>query len=233
MQRAFARAIRSGAIDVIVIDSVAALVPKAEIEGEMGDSHMGLQARIMSQALRKLTAAVSKSNITLIFTNQLRDKIGVMFGSPETTTGGKALKFYASVRLDVRRIAQIKDGTNVIGNRTKVKVVKNKVAPPFREVEFDIMYNEGISKIGDLVDSAVDMEIIKKAGAWFSYNDQRMQGREGVKNMLLENTELYDRLNNEVREAMGMEVKSDPASNGAPVNGSNGEAKAPKEKAKK
>ncbi len=225
--------VRSNALDVIVVDSVAALTPRAEIEGEMGDSHMGLQARLMSQALRKLTAAVSKSNITLIFTNQLRDKIGVMFGSPETTTGGKALKFYASVRLDVRRIAQIKDGTNVIGNRTKVKVVKNKVAPPFREVEFDIMYNEGISKIGDLVDSAVDMEIIKKAGAWFSYNDQRMQGREGVKNMLLENTELYDRLNNEVREAMGMEVKSDPASNGAPVNGSNGEAKAPKEKAKK
>jgi recombination protein RecA len=225
--------VRSNALDVIVVDSVAALTPRAEIEGEMGDSHMGLQARLMSQALRKLTAAVSKSNITLIFTNQLRDKIGVMFGSPETTTGGKALKFYASVRLDVRRIAQIKDGTNVIGNRTKVKVVKNKVAPPFREVEFDIMYNEGISKIGDLVDSAVDMEIIKKAGAWFSYNDQRMQGREGVKNMLLENTELYERLNNEVREAMGMDVKSDPASNGAPVNGSNGEAKAPKEKAKK
>lgn len=225
--------VRSNALDVIVVDSVAALTPRAEIEGEMGDSHMGLQARLMSQALRKLTAAVSKSNITLIFTNQLRDKIGVMFGSPETTTGGKALKFYASVRLDVRRIAQIKDGTNVIGNRTKVKVVKNKVAPPFREVEFDIMYNEGISKIGDLVDSAVDMEIIKKAGAWFSYNDQRMQGREGVKNMLLENTELYERLNNEVREAMGMEVKSDPASNGASVNGSNGEAKAPKEKAKK
>lgn len=225
--------VRSNALDVIVVDSVAALTPRAEIEGEMGDSHMGLQARLMSQALRKLTAAVSKSNITLIFTNQLRDKIGVMFGSPETTTGGKALKFYASVRLDVRRIAQIKDGTNVIGNRTKVKVVKNKVAPPFREVEFDIMYNEGISKIGDLVDSAVDMEIIKKAGAWFSYNDQRMQGREGVKNMLLENTELYKKLNNEVREAMGMEIKAEPKSNGAASNGTNGEAKQPKEKAKK
>jgi recombination protein RecA len=225
--------VRSNALDVIVVDSVAALTPRAEIEGEMGDSHMGLQARLMSQALRKLTAAVSKSNITLIFTNQLRDKIGVMFGSPETTTGGKALKFYASVRLDVRRIAQIKDGTNVIGNRTKVKVVKNKVAPPFREVEFDIMYNEGISKIGDLVDSAVDMEIIKKAGAWFSYNDQRMQGREGVKNMLLENTELYKKLNNEVREAMGMDVKPEPKTNGAASNGTNGEAKAPKEKAKK
>jgi len=225
--------VRSNALDVIVVDSVAALTPRAEIEGEMGDSHMGLQARLMSQALRKLTAAVSKSNITLIFTNQLRDKIGVMFGSPETTTGGKALKFYASVRLDVRRIAQIKDGTNVIGNRTKVKVVKNKVAPPFREVEFDIMYNEGISKIGDLVDSAVDMEIIKKAGAWFSYNDQRMQGREGVKNMLLENTELYKKLNNDVREAMGMEIKAEPKSNGAASNGTNGEAKVPKEKAKK
>jgi len=223
--------VRSNALDIIVVDSVAALTPRAEIEGEMGDSHMGLQARLMSQALRKLTSAVSKSNISLMFTNQLRDKIGVMFGSPETTTGGKALKFYASVRMDVRRIAQIKDGTNVIGNRTKVKVVKNKVAPPFREVEFDIIYNEGISKLGDLVDTAVDMEIIKKAGAWFSYNEQRMQGREGVKNMLLENPELLARLNNEVREAMGMEVtpettKKEPSANG------NGEAK-PKEKAAK
>jgi len=223
--------VRSNALDIIVVDSVAALTPRAEIEGEMGDSHMGLQARLMSQALRKLTSAVSKSNISLMFTNQLRDKIGVMFGSPETTTGGKALKFYASVRMDVRRIAQIKDGTNVIGNRTKVKVVKNKVAPPFREVEFDIIYNEGISKLGDLVDTAVDMEIIKKAGAWFSYNEQRMQGREGVKNMLLENPELLARLNNEVREAMGMDVtpettKKEPSANG------NGEAK-PKEKAAK
>lgn len=223
--------VRSNALDIIVVDSVAALTPRAEIEGEMGDSHMGLQARLMSQALRKLTSAVSKSNISLMFTNQLRDKIGVMFGSPETTTGGKALKFYASVRMDVRRIAQIKDGTNVIGNRTKVKVVKNKVAPPFREVEFDIIYNEGISKLGDLVDTAVDMEIIKKAGAWFSYNEQRMQGREGVKNMLLENPELLARLNNEVREAMGMDVtpettKKEPLANG------NGEAK-PKEKAAK
>jgi recombination protein RecA len=223
--------VRSNALDIIVVDSVAALTPRAEIEGEMGDSHMGLQARLMSQALRKLTSAVSKSNISLMFTNQLRDKIGVMFGSPETTTGGKALKFYASVRMDVRRIAQIKDGTNVIGNRTKVKVVKNKVAPPFREVEFDIIYNEGISKLGDLVDTAVDMEIIKKAGAWFSYNEQRMQGREGVKNMLLENPELLARLNNEVREAMGMDVtpettKKEPSTNG------NGEAK-PKEKAAK
>jgi recombination protein RecA len=226
--------VRSNALDIIVVDSVAALTPRAEIEGEMGDSHMGLQARLMSQALRKLTSAVSKSNISLMFTNQLRDKIGVMFGSPETTTGGKALKFYASVRMDVRRIAQIKDGTNVIGNRTKVKVVKNKVAPPFREVEFDIIYNEGISKLGDLVDTAVDMEIIKKAGAWFSYNEQRMQGREGVKNMLLENPELLARLNNEVREAMGMEVtpESTKKESAAGSNGTNGEAK-PKEKASK
>ena len=223
--------VRSNALDIIVVDSVAALTPRAEIEGEMGDSHMGLQARLMSQALRKLTSAVSKSNISLMFTNQLRDKIGVMFGSPETTTGGKALKFYASVRLDVRRIAQIKDGTNVIGNRTKVKVVKNKVAPPFREVEFDIIYNEGISKLGDLVDTAVDMEIIKKAGAWFSYNEQRMQGREGVKNMLLENPELLARLNNEVREAMGMDVTPETAKKEPSTNG-NGEAK-PKEKAAK
>lgn len=232
--------VRSNALDIIVVDSVAALTPRAEIEGEMGDSHMGLQARLMSQALRKLTSAVSKSNISLIFTNQLRDKIGVMFGSPETTTGGKALKFYASVRLDVRRIAQIKDGTNVVGNRTKVKVVKNKVAPPFREVEFDIMYNEGISKIGDLIDMAVNMEIIKKAGAWFSYNDQRMQGREGVKNVLNENPDLYKQLNRELREAMGLDVKPDVPVNGngeSKLNGeakTNGESKAKeKEKAKK
>ncbi len=223
--------VRSNALDIIVVDSVAALTPRAEIEGEMGDSHMGLQARLMSQALRKLTSAVSKSNISLMFTNQLRDKIGVMFGSPETTTGGKALKFYASVRMDVRRIAQIKDGTNVIGNRTKVKVVKNKVAPPFKEVEFDIIYNEGISKLGDLVDTAVNMEIIKKAGAWFSYNDQRMQGREGVKNLLIENPELYKKLNNEVREAMGMDVVAETTKKDSSTNG-NGEAK-PKEKAKK
>ncbi len=225
--------VRSNALDIIVVDSVAALTPRAEIEGEMGDSHMGLQARLMSQALRKLTSAVSKSNISLMFTNQLRDKIGVMFGSPETTTGGKALKFYASVRMDVRRIAQIKDGTNVIGNRTKVKVVKNKVAPPFKEVEFDIIYNEGISKLGDLVDTAVNMEIIKKAGAWFSYNEQRMQGREGVKNMLIENPDVYKKLNNEVREAMGMDLitestKKEPSSNGS----GSSEAK-PKEKTKK
>ncbi|MCC6865320.1 MAG: recombinase RecA [Ignavibacteria bacterium] len=225
--------VRSNALDIIIVDSVAALTPRAEIEGEMGDSHMGLQARLMSQALRKLTAAVAKSNLALMFTNQLRDKIGVMFGSPETTTGGKALKFYASVRLDVRRIAQIKDGTNVVGNRTKVKVVKNKVAPPFREVEFDIIYNEGISKLGDLVDTAVDMEIIKKAGAWFSYNDQRMQGREGVKNALIENPAMLKKLENEVREAMGMEVKSEPAPQKSSSNGSANTEPKPKEKVKK
>jgi len=196
--------VRSNALDVIVIDSVAALTPRAEIEGEMGDSHMGLQARLMSQALRKLTAAVAKSNLCLIFTNQLREKIGVMFGNPETTTGGKALKFYASVRMDVRKIAAIKDGSNVIGNRTKVKIVKNKVAPPFREVEFDIMYNEGISRIGDLIDTAVNAELIQKSGAWFSYKGQRMQGREGVKNALMDNPALMNQLEAEVREILGM-----------------------------
>jgi recombination protein RecA len=201
--------VRSNALDVIVVDSVAALTPRAEIEGEMGDSHMGLQARLMSQALRKLTAAVAKSNLSLIFTNQLREKIGVMFGNPETTTGGKALKFYATVRLDIRRIAAIKDGANVIGNRTRVKVVKNKVAPPFKEVEFDILYNEGISKIGDLVDTAVNLNIIQKAGAWFAYQGQRMQGREGVKTVLLENPKLIEKLKNEVRTAMGIETHTE------------------------
>ena len=207
--------VRSNALDVIVIDSVAALTPRAEIEGEMGDSHMGLQARLMSQALRKLTAAVSKSHVSLIFTNQLREKIGVMFGNPETTTGGKALKFYASVRLDIRRIAAIKDGTNVIGNRTKVKVVKNKVAPPFKEVEFDILYNEGISKLGDLVDTAVNMGIIQKSGAWFSYQGQRMQGREGVKNALLENTKLMDKLRHEVGITLGIEPETESTDAGS------------------
>ncbi|KAA0208208.1 MAG: recombinase RecA [Ignavibacteriaceae bacterium] len=195
--------VRSNALDVIVVDSVAALTPRAEIEGEMGDSVMGMQARLMSQALRKLTAAVSKSNVVLIFTNQLREKIGVMFGSPETTTGGKALKFYASVRMDIRRIAAIKDGTDVIGNRTKVKIVKNKVAPPFREVEFDIMYNEGISKVGDLIDLAVAKDIIKKGGAWFTYGDNRVQGRDGMKKLLQENDELQNKIETEVRKALG------------------------------
>lgn len=196
--------VRSNSLDVIIIDSVAALTPRAEIEGEMGDSVMGMQARLMSQALRKLTAAVSKSNVVLIFTNQLREKIGVMFGSPETTTGGKALKFYASIRMDIRRIAAIKDGTDVIGNRTKVKIVKNKMAPPFKEVEFDIIYNEGISKLGDLVDLAVNKEIIKKAGAWFQYGENRMQGREGVKKLLMEDKEILKKLFKEVKVAVGM-----------------------------
>ncbi|HPS64814.1 MAG TPA: recombinase RecA, partial [Ignavibacteria bacterium] len=196
--------VRSNALDVIVVDSVAALTPRAEIEGEMGDSVMGMQARLMSQALRKLTAAVAKSNVCLIFTNQLREKIGVMFGNPETTTGGKALKFYASVRLDIRRIGAIKDGDQVLGNRTKVKVVKNKVAPPFKEVEFDILYNEGISRIGDLIDIAVNKEIIKKSGAWFTVGENRVQGRDGVKRYLSENKEEYDKLASQVMEALGM-----------------------------
>lgn len=216
--------VRSNALDVIVVDSVAALTPRAEIEGEMGDSVMGMQARLMSQALRKLTAAVAKSNVVLIFTNQLRDKIGVMFGSPETTTGGKALKFYASIRMDIRRIAAIKDGTDVVGNRTKVKIVKNKVAPPFKEVEFDIMYNEGISKIGDLIDFAVNKEIIKKGGAWFTYGDMRMQGKEGVKKALLEDRETLKKLYNEVKGAAGI---VDASANGVPEQ--NGTAKKEKE----
>ncbi len=197
--------VRSNALDVIVVDSVAALTPRAEIEGEMGDAVMGMQARLMSQALRKLTAAVSKSNVSLIFTNQLRDKIGVMFGSPETTTGGKALKFYASIRMDIRRIAAIKDGTDVVGNRTKVKIVKNKVAPPFKEVEFDIMYNEGISKIGDLIDIAVAKEIIKKGGAWFTYGENRVQGRDGLKKVLQEEPEIYNKLLSEVKDFLGFD----------------------------
>lgn len=195
--------VRSNALDVIVVDSVAALTPRAEIEGEMGDSVMGMQARLMSQALRKLTAAVSKSKVSLIFTNQLREKIGVMFGSPETTTGGKALKFYSSIRMDIRRIAAIKEGADVIGNRTKVKIVKNKVAPPFKIVEFDIMYNEGISKIGDLIDLAVENNIIKKGGAWFTYEDNRVQGRDGLKKLLNEDRELLKKLYKEVKIAIG------------------------------
>ena len=197
--------VRSGAVDVIVIDSVAALVPRAEIEGEMGDAHMGLQARLMSQALRKLTATVSKSNTCVIFINQIRDKIGVMFGNPETTTGGRALKFYTSVRIDIRRIATIKEGQDVVGNRTKVKVVKNKLAPPFREAEFDIMYAEGISRIGDVLDLAVNYNILQKSGTWFSYNDLRLgQGRENTKRYLSENTKLLNELEQKVREKIGL-----------------------------
>ena len=192
--------IRSGAIDIVVIDSVAALTPKSEIEGEMGDSKMGLHARLMSQALRKLTGTISKTNCTVFFINQLREKIGVMFGNPETTTGGNALKFYASVRLDIRRSTQIKDGDNVLGNRTKVKVVKNKVAPPFKVAEFDIMYGEGISKTGEILDLAVEFEIIKKAGSWFSYGDTKLgQGRDAVKVLIKDNPELADELEQKIK----------------------------------
>lgn len=198
--------VRSGALDVIVVDSVAALVPKAEIEGEMGDSHMGLQARLMSQALRKLTGTVSKSNTSVIFINQVREKIGVMFGNPETTTGGRALKFYTSVRLDIRRIATIKEGGDSVGNRTKVKVVKNKMAPPFREAEFDIMYSEGISKEGDILDKAVDFRIVEKSGTWFSYNEIRLgQGRENVKRFLQENKDMLEEITKNVRVKLGLE----------------------------
>ncbi|WP_233260954.1 recombinase RecA, partial [Pedobacter sp. HMWF019] len=188
-------------IDVIVIDSVAALVPKAEIEGEMGDSKMGLQARLMSQALRKLTGTISKTGCCCIFINQLREKIGVMFGNPETTTGGNALKFYASVRLDIRRTSQIKDSEEVSGNRIKVKIVKNKVAPPFRIAEFDIMFNQGISKVGEIIDLGVDFNIIKKAGSWFSYGDTKLgQGRDAVKQLLLDNPELSDEIEAKIRQ---------------------------------
>ncbi|MEK6776418.1 MAG: recombinase RecA [bacterium] len=197
--------VRSGAVDVIVIDSVAALVPRAEIEGEMGDAHMGLQARLMSQALRKLTGAVSRSGTTLIFINQIRMKIGVMFGNPETTTGGNALKFYASLRLDIRKIGQIKDGEQVYGNRTRVKVVKNKVAPPFRQAEFDILFNEGISREGDLVDLAAEHGIIQKSGAWYSYNETRIgQGRENARAFLKENADIRAKVEDEIKEKLGM-----------------------------
>ena len=197
--------IRSNGVDVVVVDSVAALVPKAEIEGEMGDAQMGLQARLMSQALRKLTGAVSKSKTSLIFINQLREKIGVMFGNPETTTGGRALKFYSSVRMDIRRIASIKDGDLVVGGRTRVKVVKNKVAPPFREAEFDVMYGEGISKYGDLLDIGVDKRIIEKSGAWFAYGGERLgQGRENAKQFLKENPEIAKTIEDRVRKELGL-----------------------------
>lgn len=199
--------IRSGAVDVVVIDSVAALVPRAEIEGEMGDSHVGLQARLMSQALRKLTGAVSRSRTAVVFTNQIREKIGVMFGNPETTTGGRALKFYSSVRMDIRRVGAIKDGQDLVGNRTRVKVVKNKCAPPFRQAEFDIMYDEGISHSGLLVDLGVDTNVVDKSGAWFSYGDVRLgQGRENAKAFLRENPQLAGEIEAKVRTALGMKT---------------------------
>jgi len=198
--------VRSNAIDLVVVDSVAALVPRAEIEGDMGDSHMGLQARLMSQALRKLTGIISRSKSTVIFINQIRMKIGVMFGNPETTTGGNALKFYASVRMDIRRIGQIKQGEEIIGNRTRVKVVKNKIAPPFRQAEFDIMYNQGISKSGDIIDLAVNSEIIEKSGAWFAYKGEKIgQGREAAKEYLNKNPKAMDEIAKAIREAVAKE----------------------------
>ena len=203
--------IKSGAIDYLVIDSVAALVPRAELDGEMGDSHVGLQARLMSQAMRKLTGLVFKSNCCLVFINQIREKIGVMFGSPETTTGGRALKFYASIRIDIRRIAAIKDGENVVGNRTRVKVVKNKVAAPFQQAEFDIMYGEGISLEGDLIDLGVVKNIVNKSGAWYSYGDDRIgQGRENAKQFLKDNPDIRDRVHDELRLALGLPAKGIP-----------------------
>jgi recombination protein RecA len=201
--------VRSNALDIIVIDSVAALVPRSEIEGEMGDATMAVQARLMSQALRKLTGAISKSKTAVVFINQLRSKIGIMFGNPETTTGGNALKFYASLRLDIRRIAAIKDGTEVIGNRTKVKIVKSKVAPPFKEVEFDILYNEGISKAGDLIDLATNLGVLKKSGSWFTYNEDRFQGREQLKQKLIETPDLYKGLEKDVKTKLGV-LKNEP-----------------------
>ncbi|MBW1866541.1 MAG: recombinase RecA [Deltaproteobacteria bacterium] len=207
--------VRSGAIDILVIDSVAALVPRAEIEGEMGDSHMGLQARLMSQALRKLTGTIGKTMTSMIFINQIRMKIGVMFGNPETTTGGNALKFYASIRLDIRRIAAIKNGQEVVGNRTRVRVVKNKMAPPFKEAEFDIMYGEGISKTGDLLDIGVQADVVDKSGSWYSFNGERIgQGRENVKKFMDENPDIYASIYGKIREELGLAKKEDaPAEN--------------------
>jgi len=213
--------VRSGAIDVLVVDSVAALVPKAELDGEMGDSHMGLQARLMSQALRKLTGTVSKSRTSLIFINQIREKIGVMFGNPETTTGGKALKFYSSVRIDIRRIAAVKDGDTVVGSRTKVKIVKNKVAAPFREAEFDILYGEGISREGDVLDLAVAQNVVDKSGAWYSYAGERIgQGRENVRAYLKEHRDTFTSIDNELRKKLGLVNVPQAEIPPVPVNGS-------------
>ena len=216
--------VRSGAMNVVVVDSVAALVPRAEIEGEMGDAHMGLQARLMSQALRKLTAAIARSNAAVIFTNQIRQKIGIMFGNPETTTGGNALKFYASLRLDIRRISQIKDGENIVGSRTRVKVVKNKLAPPFRQVEFDIMYNEGVSESGEILDLGVDHGLIQKSGAWFSYGDERIgQGRENAKTFLKENPDIMRNIRAKIFDQLGIqseaETNKDTTGNGKNKSG--------------
>jgi len=212
--------VKSGAVDVLVVDSVAALVPKAELDGEMGDSHVGLQARLMSQALRKLTGTVAKSRTCLIFINQIREKIGVMFGNPETTTGGRALKFYSSVRIDIRRIGAVKEGETVVGSRTKVKIVKNKVAAPFRDAEFDILYGEGISREGDVLDLAVLHNIVEKSGAWYSYSGERIgQGRENVRNFLKENKEIFGRMDGELRKKLGIKAANDVEIPEVPVNG--------------
>lgn len=222
--------VRSGAVDIVVVDSVAALVPKAEIDGDMGDSHVGLQARLMSQALRKLTAVISKSNCTVIFINQLREKVGVMFGNPETTTGGRALKFYSSVRLDVRRIESLKQSGEVVGNRTRVKVVKNKIAPPFKEAEFDIMFGEGISRVGDILDLAAENNIVNKSGAWYAYDGNKIgQGRENAKNYLKENTQICEEIESKVRELFGLiDVVAEEAEESAPAKKS-GKSKAAEE----
>ena len=221
--------VRSGAIDVLVVDSVAALVPKAELDGEMGDSHMGLQARLMSQALRKLTGTVSKSRTSLIFINQIREKIGVMFGNPETTTGGRALKFYSSVRIDIRRIAAVKEGDVVVGSRTKIKVVKNKVAAPFREAEFDILYGEGISREGDVLDLAVAQNIVEKSGAWYSYAGERIgQGRENVRSFLKDHPEIFTRIDGQLRQKLGLTGVKPADSPAVPLNGSTQAAEAVK-----
>ena len=213
--------VRSGAVDIIVVDSVAALVPKAEIDGDMGDSHVGLQARLMSQALRKLTAIISKSNCIVIFINQLREKVGVMFGSPETTTGGRALKFYSSIRMDIRRIEAIKQGGEIVGNRTRVKVVKNKVAPPFKEAEFDIMFGKGISREGDILDLAANTGIVNKSGAWYSYNDAKIgQGRENTKNYFRENPEIMEEIEHKVRAHFGLEAEGNDENVGGQRSGS-------------
>lgn len=225
--------VRSGAIDIVIVDSVAALVPKAEIDGDMGDSHVGLQARLMSQALRKLTAVISKTNCVVIFINQLREKVGVMFGNPETTTGGRALKFYSSVRLDVRRIEALKQGGEVVGNRTRVKVVKNKIAPPFREAEFDIMFGKGISREGDILDLAADCGVVVKSGAWYAYNDAKIgQGRENAKQYLKDNPQICEEVERKVREHYGLPVSSAAEGQSEPGQPGAGDSGKPAEKGK-